>query len=195
MASNNDRRSNGRDPFTMLERDHRKVERILQQLSDDPDEQQRSELVGTLRAELQLHLSFEEDQLYPLLARIDREAADEANTEHQLAREGLAKLESLAGAPGFGAVVEMVKAGIAHHVEEEENEVFPKMRRELEREQIDALAETLTEAKRAAGMNGDDAAALEEASKDELLQMAKERGIEGRTSMTKKELIDVLSGA
>jgi hypothetical protein len=35
-----------------------------------------------------------------------------AEVEHGLARDGLAKMMSMLDAPGFGSVVEMVKAGI-----------------------------------------------------------------------------------
>jgi hemerythrin superfamily protein len=189
------RSSSTTDPFRMLERDHRKVERLLEQLGDDPDEPELSQLVSQLVSELQLHMSFEEEQIYPLLRGIDGEMAEEAETEHRLAREGLEKLTSLAGAPGFGAVVEMVKGGITHHVEEEEGEMFPKLRRELDGQRTSALATSLLEAKQAAGLAVDDMSALEDASKEELMEMAKERGIEGRSSMTKAELLDALADA
>jgi hemerythrin superfamily protein len=190
-----ERSSSTTDPFRMLERDHRKVERLLEQLGDDPDEPELSQLVSQLVSELQLHMSFEEEQIYPLLKGIDGEMAEEAETEHRLAREGLEKLTSLAGAPGFGAVVEMVKGGITHHVEEEEGEMFPKLRRELDGQRTSALATSLLEAKQAAGLAVDDMSALEDASKEELMEMAKERGIEGRSSMTKAELLDALADA
>ena len=183
------------DPFRMLERDHRKVERLLEKLGEDPEEPELSELVTQLGAELQLHMSFEEEQVYPLLASLDGEMAEEAETEHRLAREGLEKLMSMAGAPGFGAVVEMVKGGITHHVEEEEGEMFPRLRKELDSDRTRQLAEALLEAKSAAGMMSEEMTDLESATKEELMEMAKERGIEGRSSMTKKQLIDAMSGA
>jgi hemerythrin superfamily protein len=189
-----DGRSSTTDPFRMLERDHRKVERLLEQLGEDPEEPQLSQLVSQLSAELQLHMSFEEEQIYPLVQQLDGEMAEEAETEHRLAREGLEKLTSLAGAPGFGAAVEMVKGGITHHVEEEEGEMFPKLRRELDGERASALAASLLEAKQAAGLEMDDMSGMEDASKEELMEMAKERGIEGRSSMTKAELLEALAG-
>jgi hemerythrin superfamily protein len=189
-----ERSSSTTDPFRMLERDHRKVERLLEQLGDDPDEPELSQLVSQLVSELQLHMSFEEEQIYPLVQQLDGEMAEEAETEHRLAREGLEKLTSLAGAPGFGAAVEMVKGGITHHVEEEEGEMFPKLRRELDGERASALAASLLEAKQAAGLEMDDMSGMEDASKEELMEMAKERGIEGRSSMTKAELLEALAG-
>ena len=62
----------------------------------------------------------------------------------------------------------MVKAGIAHHVEEEEDEAFPKLRKAL-------------------GLSGGSSSSSE-ATKQELYEQAKEAGIEGRSSMSKEEL-------
>ena len=57
------------------------------------------------------------------------EAVQEANNEHELARNGIDQMLALApDEPGFGAALESVKAGIEHHVEEEEDEMFPKLR-------------------------------------------------------------------
>ena len=45
--------------------------------------------------------------------------------------DGLDKLAQLDDEPGFGATVAMLKAGINHHVKEEEQEVFPQLKKEL----------------------------------------------------------------
>ena len=44
-------------------------------------------------------------------------------------------MTKLVDEPGFGAVVAMVTAGIKHHVKEEETEVFPKLKENLERDE------------------------------------------------------------
>ena len=58
-------------------------------------------------------------------------------------RDGLAKLEELVSAPGFGAAVEMLLGGISHHVEEEESEILPTMKSELSREQWMVLGDQI----------------------------------------------------
>ena len=75
-------------------------------------------------------MEIEESQVYPQLEQVDNEIAEEANVEHGLV-QGLDKLQELIGMPGFGAAVDMLKAGIGHHVEEEETEVFPQLREKL----------------------------------------------------------------
>ena len=64
------------------------------------------------------------------------EEAKEANVEHGLAREGLTDLGRLVDEPGFGAAVAMLTAGIRHHVKEEEHEVFPELKRKIDREEL-----------------------------------------------------------
>lgn len=146
-----------------LEQEHREVEQIFADLDKAEGEEEQRRLVDQLETALNHHMEVEETEVYPALAEIDGEMEEEAETEHGLGREGIAKLRQLIGQPGFGAAVAMCQAGIAHHVEEEENEVFPKLRDEL-------------------GLGGADK------TKDELYEMAKAQGVEGRSSMTKDEL-------
>ena len=75
-------------------------------------------------------MELEETVVYPAMEPVTgKEAVEEGNTEHELARDGIAQMIDLApDEPGFGAALAAVKAGISHHVEEEENEIFPKLR-------------------------------------------------------------------
>jgi hypothetical protein len=42
----------------------------------------------------------------------------------------------------------MITAGIRHHVKEEEQEIFPALKRKLDREQLRALGDAVTAAKK-----------------------------------------------
>ena len=181
------------DLFSMLESDHRQVEQLLHQLDESEEGPERERLVEQLTAALSLHMEFEEAHVYPLTRRIlDDETVEEANTEHELARDGLGKLSQLLSAPGFGAAVAMVEGGIKHHVDEEEGEVFPAMRRDLDQQQQADLARRLVETKREAGLLAD---SLEHATKDDLVDLATELGLDVKSSMTKAELSDLVVSA
>ena len=160
-----------------LETEHRQVEQIFAKLEKAESESQQRQLVDQLATALSKHMQVEEKQVYPELGRIDGEMKQEAETEHTLGRDGLSKLEQLIGQPGFGAAVAMLQAGIEHHVEEEENEVFPKLRKELG-------LKGRTTSKSSGGSD--------DATKDELYEKAKKAGIEGRSSMSKDELAEAL---
>jgi hemerythrin-like domain-containing protein len=70
--------------------------------------------------------------------------------EHRLAREGLAELRRLVDEPGFGAAVAMLTAGIKHHVKEEEQEVFPELKRKIDRDELAELGDRVAAAKKPA---------------------------------------------
>ena len=115
-----------------LEQQHRMAEELLSKLENADGEAEQAPLVDQLVTALLEHMQTEETQVYPALRDIDPLMGEEAEVEHGLARKGLEQLQGLVGRPGFGAAVAMVQAGIEHHVEEEENEVFPKLRRSAE---------------------------------------------------------------
>jgi hemerythrin superfamily protein len=156
-----------------LERQHREVEALFEKLEKASEEGEQRTLVQQLEQALTEHMRIEETDVYPELSRLDEEMGEEAEIEHNLARDGLATLQGMIGQPGFGAAVAMLQAGIEHHVEEEENEAFPKLRKAMG-----------APAKSAGG---------DEPTRDELYREAQEQGIEGRSNMTKQELADALS--
>jgi len=141
------------DPIAILKRDHREAAAMLKQLAVSKPSATRRKVTDKLVSALTLHMSIEEDLVYPLVAaRVGNEEEHEAEIEHELARDGLSKLTELVDEPGYGAAVAMVTAGIKHHVKEEETEVFPELKSQLDRDELlelgDAVAARKSKRKR-----------------------------------------------
>jgi hemerythrin-like domain-containing protein len=175
------------DLLDHLTEEHRTAEELLSQLEDTEPGAERDRLIAELDDALRTHMGVEERFLYPIVREIigDDDAA-EAENEHQLARDGLQQLTDLSDEGGFGAAVEMLKAGIQHHVEEEEGEMFPQLR-ERAGDQLAELDPEQLEAQVRAGGSGDDGP-----TKAELYERAKEADVEGRSTMSKDELAAAL---
>jgi hemerythrin-like domain-containing protein len=132
------------DPIAILKRDHREAAALLKQLSESKPGATRRRTTDKVVAALRLHMAIEEELLYPLVAeRVGSEEEQEAEIEHNLARTGLEKMTQLVDAPGFGAAVAMVTAGIKHHVKEEETEVFPELKSKLDRDELAELGDAV----------------------------------------------------
>jgi iron-sulfur cluster repair protein YtfE (RIC family) len=139
------------DPVVLLKTDHREAKEMLRALEHSAPGARRRRTVEKLVGALRLHMELEERLLYPVVEREQgAEAAEEATIEHRLAQEEMVHLAEMVDAPGFGAVVSMLTAGIRHHVREEESEVFPRLKRELDRAQLGELGAELAAGKRAA---------------------------------------------
>jgi len=137
------------DPVAILKRDHKEVAQMLKTLDASKPGARRRQTVVKLTKALELHMEIEERDIYPVVARvIGEEEAKEADVEHCLAREGLADLHRLVDEPGFGAAVAMVTAGIKHHVKEEEQEIFPELKRKIDREELLDLGDKVAAAKK-----------------------------------------------
>jgi iron-sulfur cluster repair protein YtfE (RIC family) len=173
------------DLIDQLTSEHREAENLLARLKETDPGSARDQLVDELTAALRTHMAVEERFVYPVVAEtLGEEPEEEAEVEHQLAREGLQKLDQLRSEPGFGAAVDMVEAGIAHHVQEEEKEIFPKLRQEA----ADQIAELDPEECKSAV-----ASDTIDLTKEELYRQAQKADIDGRSSMTKEELAQALA--
>lgn len=183
------------DPTLILEADHRVVERLIEEISDSKGAK-RTELVEKLRESLEAHMALEEEVVYPAMAPVTgAEVVDEGETEHVLARAALGSVVELSpDGPGFEAALESMQAAIDHHVTDEEEKVFPKLRskgRELLAEMTDPFL-----AKRSQlGMVIDVEALAETASKEDLKAEADAAGIESTSSMTKADLAGALAAS
>jgi hemerythrin-like domain-containing protein len=141
------------DPMTILKADHREAKKLLNKLAESEEGNERQKMAKELEKALTLHMQLEEMLVYPLVKKdVGAEDEEEAQIEHQLARDGLQKMMSLVSMPGFGAAVEMLLGGIEHHVEEEEGELLPELKSALGREEWLALGDSIAQAKADAGM-------------------------------------------
>ena len=141
------------DPMRILKADHREVEKLLDKLADSDEGAEREQMVQELVRKLSAHMDAEESIVYPpVRTEVGEEDEEEAEIEHGLAREGLDKVQQMVAMPGFGAAVEMLKGGIAHHVEEEETQLLPELRESLDRDDWLAIGDALVAAKKAAGL-------------------------------------------
>jgi hemerythrin-like domain-containing protein len=137
------------DPIAILKKDHREAEALLKQLAGSKPGATRRRVTEKVSAALALHMDIEERLVYPLVAeRVGDEEEQEAETEHELARAGVAKMNELVDQPGFGAAVAIVTAGIKHHVKEEEKEIFPTLKRNLDRDELARLGDEVAAAKK-----------------------------------------------
>jgi hemerythrin-like domain-containing protein len=84
--------------------------------------------------ELSVHAMLEEELLYPAAADAlpdsDLVDVDEAYVEHYLVKTLIKRFEVLkAGDKGFDATFKVMSELVKHHVDEEEDELFPELRR------------------------------------------------------------------
>ncbi len=138
------------DVTRILEQDHRQVEQLFEQIKQQQGEA-RSMLVEQLAGDLRTHMRVEESIVYPFIAGEvsgGDKMVEEAKGEHFEARKALGEVEALApDQSGFDDALETLEVGISHHVEEEEGEVFPKLREAADEAQLNSLGQQIEEAK------------------------------------------------
>lgn len=149
-------RTHREDAIALLKADHREVEGLFKRYMGLGERATKSKLniVDKLVKELSMHASVEEQVLYPAVRRELRSGgrlAEEALEEHQKAKEMLAELTTMKPDDGtLDEKIESLMKDIKHHVHEEETEMFPRMREEMEAATLRDLADLMRAAKKVA---------------------------------------------
>jgi hemerythrin-like domain-containing protein len=176
------------DVVELIMQDHREVERLFERMKTDPEE--RPMLVPVVSALLIAHSRAEEAEVYPVARDEAGESDDVAHSqeEHAQAEEILERLKGLDhNDPTFDSTLEELVEAISHHVEEEESKVLPGMRERLSTERLGELADAFLHAR--AEHMGDRPG---EASREDVLQQAKNADIERANSKSKEQLTQEL---
>jgi hemerythrin-like domain-containing protein len=121
--------------FDVLMEDHdyvKKAYRRFQKLDPEEDLEEAEALVENVCAALKVHTAIEEKILYPAARRAlkDKDLLEEAKIEHASAKTLIRQLERMKPKdPKYAATFTVLCEYVEHHVKEEENEMFPKLRR------------------------------------------------------------------
>ena len=139
----------------LLKNDHETVKDILNQLSETTERalKKRVELLGKLEMELTIHTTIEEDILYPAYREAGSKEEEkmyfEAKEEHR-AVDSLVLPDLKATEPGtveFAARVKVCQELLEHHIEEEEQEMFPQARKLLGNARLEELGQQMQQMK------------------------------------------------
>jgi len=139
------------DAISLLKDDHRKVEKLFAQIKDKKDAADRERLFAEIKTELTVHTEIEEKLFYP--AVLDAEAAHElvveSFEEHKQVKMVLADLDQAdKSTENWIGGLTVLMEDVQHHVEEEETELFPRVKKEILSEQeLEDLGKRMQELK------------------------------------------------
>ncbi|SDR54023.1 Hemerythrin HHE cation binding domain-containing protein [Paraburkholderia fungorum] len=128
--------SSVQDAISVLIADHRAVQTLFDAFkrADEHDLDRKGTLVRRACEELSIHAMVEEELLYPAaqeaLDEDKRPDVEEAFVEHYLVKVLIEKFSTLKpGQKGFDATFKVLTEMVSHHIEEEESELFPALRK------------------------------------------------------------------
>src|SRR3982751_5715002 len=130
----------------LLESQHREVEKLFSQIEKAKDNEKKTELFNEIADKLAVHASIEEHHFYPAVkAKRTEDILLESLEEHLGIKRVLADLlETAAGDETFDAKIKVLKEQVSHHVEEEETELFPKVRKLFNSAQLEAIGQEMS---------------------------------------------------
>jgi hemerythrin superfamily protein len=146
------------DAITLLRDDHDAVRKLFRQFEGAGEEAhaEKQRIVAQIIEELTVHAYIEEELFYPTVKGLENpgggeepeELVKEAEEEHAQVKTLLAELEGMSPQDEyFDAKVTVVIDNVRHHAEEEENEMFPKVREVMGRNDLQDLGQRMLEAK------------------------------------------------
>ncbi|CAA9891765.1 Hemerythrin HHE cation binding domain-containing protein [Candidatus Methylobacter favarea] len=119
----------------LLTTDHKKVKNLFKEyekLKDGEDTETKKAVAIEICNELTVHAKVEEELFYPAARKAigDDDLINEANVEHATAKDLIAQIQSMdVEDPMYDAKVKVLGEYVNHHVGEEQNEIFTKVKK------------------------------------------------------------------
>jgi hemerythrin superfamily protein len=133
------------DAIVILKNDHKQIRRLFKQFQSagESDTARKDQIVKEIIEALTVHTYLENEVMYPevrkLLPDLEEDVL-ESYEEHHVADVLCAELYAMKpGDERFDAKTTVLIENVTHHIEEEEQEWFPKVRAGLGRKQLQEL--------------------------------------------------------
>jgi len=146
------------DAIALLKADHKTVEKLFKEfeklVKKDGSPAEKKKVVDQISKELVTHAWIEEQLFYPDIREQNDEIEDdvlEALEEHHIVKWTLSELANMdPSAERYDAKVTVLMESVRHHVEEEESEMFPEVRKSLGRKGLQEMGVQLQKLKKTA---------------------------------------------
>ena len=116
----------------LLRSDHKAVDLLFAEFEKTRSAAKKKALVAKICVELTVHAAIEEEIFYPAVqaALKDKKLVPEATVEHASLKELISQIKDAEpDAALYDAKVTVLAEYVKHHVKEEQNEMFPKVKK------------------------------------------------------------------
>ncbi|GGY71940.1 hemerythrin [Cellvibrio zantedeschiae] len=120
-----------KEAIALLRADHKLVNDLFEEYEKSRSAAKKKALVKQICTELTIHAQIEEEIFYPAAKKAlqDKELIPEATVEHATLKDLIAQVEGLEpDGEMFDAKIKVLSEYVKHHVKEEQNEIFPKVK-------------------------------------------------------------------
>ncbi|MDQ9170160.1 hemerythrin domain-containing protein [Oxalobacteraceae bacterium R-40] len=115
-------------PMEALKRDHRYVRQLFDRYLNTQNSEIKREAGPEIIRALELHADLEEAVFYPKVRSIDPGLIDHSEQEHHEARQLMEQIKSIdITHPQCDELFRQLADSVLHHVESEEQQLFPKV--------------------------------------------------------------------
>jgi hemerythrin superfamily protein len=181
------------DALELLTADHNRVRGLFSrfQAAEGSNDGEAARLAATIFEELEVHTRIEEEIFYPTVSGCNEEIHDlvaEGVEEHHVVEVLMTEAKGLDPSDDtWAAKLKVLIENVEHHAEEEEQEMFPLVRKALDGDALSELGQRLEARKTSHG--APTAADKAHLSTEKLNRLAREQEIPGRSSMKREELL------
>jgi len=138
------------DALEVLKKDHQKVKELFEQAEEAEGKEQQN-IFDQIKTELETHARIEETVFYPAVQKHEelKDMVLESLEEHKQIKTLLKEMDNLTSdSEKFEPKLQVLMENVEHHAEEEEEgKMFPKLRKIMNKQQLEKLGADLEAAK------------------------------------------------
>lgn len=146
----NGKRASQDELIEMIMDEHKPIQRLIQIMKDTDNElSEREEAFEKFAPLLVAHAKPEEDTVYAFMKKTEdlREEGFEGEVEHILADQMLEECRRADDDDIFSAKLKVLAELVEHHIEEEESELLPSLKKSSSKEERNEILQQFLEAK------------------------------------------------